>query len=80
MDATNESELLQRIDARQLKAEDYDLLLQMVGSYNQLRRFLEEEDAVIDHLQAIVDARTGDGGRTAPRRRRRRKGAGASRR
>ena len=79
MDATNESELLQRIKAKRLKAEDYDFLKQMVGSYNQLRSLLEEEDAVIDHLQAIVDARTGGGRRAAPQCRRRKRD-GASRR
>jgi hypothetical protein len=79
LDATNESELLQRIKAKRLKAEDYDFLKQMVGSYNQLLRLLKEEDAAIDRFQAMVNARTRNG-RRAPQRRGRRRDAGASRR
>jgi len=54
LDPQRVAELQQRLAARQLRAEDFEILPALLASFRQLVPWLSEEDLTEERLQALL--------------------------
>lgn len=66
LDPKRIEELRQRLAARQLREEDFEILPALLASHRQLAQWLSEEGMTDERLQALILGATREGAEAAP--------------